>query len=112
MAGRPSLTTKFHSQTHSGILVQRAVGLGQLQAQAETRRILSQAAPGFLCPEGSRQIIQSRSVFLSLFSGVSVFLENRFQLWLQAETGRLLWLTALMFLSVEHSRWVPLGPGM
>jgi len=37
------------------IWVQRAVAQVQLRAQTETGRILSQTAPQFLCPEGSRQ---------------------------------------------------------
>nr|AAQ96214.1 LRRGT00001 [Rattus norvegicus]AAS66205.1 LRRG00114 [Rattus norvegicus] len=39
----------------TGIWIQRAVSQVQLWAQAETGRILSQTAPGFLCPEGSRR---------------------------------------------------------
>jgi len=42
-----------------GLWVQRAVAQGQLRAQTETGRILSQTAPQFLCPEGS---IWSRNV--------------------------------------------------
>jgi len=39
--------------------------LGQLWEQAETGRVLSQTAPGFVCPEGSRQVPWSRSVGLT-----------------------------------------------
>ena len=43
------------------IWVWRAVAQGQFQAQTETRRILSQAASQFLCPEVSGQVTQRRS---------------------------------------------------
>ena len=39
-----------------GIWVWHAVSQDQLRAQMEIRRILSQAATHFLCPEGSRQV--------------------------------------------------------
>ena len=43
-----------------GILVVRTGAQSQLQAYMKTRLIFSQAAPQFLCPEGSRRIPQSR----------------------------------------------------
>ena len=39
-----------------GIGVWRAVAQDQLWVQMETGRVLSQAAPQFLCPEGSGQV--------------------------------------------------------
>ena len=44
-----------------GIWVWIAVTQNQLQVQTEPRRILSQADPQFLCPEGSGQVPLSRS---------------------------------------------------
>ena len=41
-------------------LIWRAVAQGQFQDQTETGKILSQAAPLFLCPEGSRWVPLSR----------------------------------------------------
>lgn len=49
---------------------------------------------------------------LPLLSGVSALLATGFQLWAQAETGRVLPLTAPRFLYPEDTRQVPLGPGM
>ena len=43
------------------IWVWRTVAQSQFWAQTETGRILSQATPWFLCPEGSRQVPQIRS---------------------------------------------------
>lgn len=39
-----------------GTGVQRAVGPGQVQAQAQTRMVLSQMAPALLCPEEARRV--------------------------------------------------------
>ena len=46
-----------------GIWVQRSVAQGQLQKPMETGKILSQAAPRFHCPEGSRRVPQSRIAY-------------------------------------------------
>ena len=43
------------------IWVWKTVAQDQLQVQMETRRILSQAASQFLCPEGSGQVLQKIS---------------------------------------------------
>lgn len=49
-----------------GIFVQRTVGTGEHQAQAETRSILSQLAQGFLYPESSRRVSMVEMVVLHL----------------------------------------------
>ena len=49
----------------SSIWVWRAVAQGQLWAQMEITRTLSQASPWFLYPEGSRRVSQSRNVGLT-----------------------------------------------
>jgi hypothetical protein len=48
-----------------GIWVWRAVAQGQVWPQMETGRILSHAAPWFLCPEGSQWVPLSRNVGLT-----------------------------------------------
>jgi hypothetical protein len=45
----------------SGICICSSVAQDQLQTQMETRSLLSQAAPWFLCPEGSGWIPLSRN---------------------------------------------------
>jgi len=63
------------------------MGLGQLHVQAETVNLLSQTAPGFVCPAGSRWVAQSRRVGLtSALLPLPVLLATGFQLWVQAET--------------------------
>ena len=91
--------------------------------QMETGKILLQAAPWFLCPEGLRQVPLCRSGGLtcahrhvhtpgrpalswSYFVCSSVVHD---QLWAQKETGRNLFQAAPQFLCPEGSGWVPLG---
>lgn len=90
-----------------GITVQRAVGPGQFQAHVETRRILSQMATGFLCPEGSRNVSLSRNRGLtSALRYISAFCD-----WLSAQcTGKVTVPDYLWILYSEGSRQFPLGP--
>ena len=46
-----------------GIWVRRAGAQGLLQGQMKMRRVLSQAAPQFLCPEDSGQVSETLSLF-------------------------------------------------
>ena len=88
----------------SGIWLQRSMSQGQLLAQMETRRVLSQAAPWFLRPDDSRQVPWSRSCGLPVFTGKSAVPRAQLspssiwvwstveqdQLPMQMETGRFL----------------------
>lgn len=98
--------------TPKGVKVQRAVGPGQFQAQAEARRILSQMAPDFLCPEDTRGVHWRRNCGLpSTFRCVRYIGD-----WLSAMTTVQDWqdhvLAAPRFLCLEGSRVVSGGSEM
>ena len=57
-----------------GIWIWSAVAQDQLWGQTETRGLPSQAAPQFLSPEGSMQVLMSRSVVLPVLTGLSTAL--------------------------------------
>jgi len=62
-----------------------------------------------VCPECSRWVLRSRSGGFTSLSGLSDVLEPCFQLWMQTETERILYLTVGRFLCTDGSRQVPLG---
>lgn len=58
--------------------IQRAGRPVQILAQAETRTMLSQMAPGLLCPEGCRNLSLSRNFGHNSTLSVSALLETGF----------------------------------
>jgi len=68
-----------------------------------------------VCPEATRRITWSRKVGLTSVLRCLQLLGSGFQLSFQAETRKVLPLTAPSFLcpeDTEGTRWVPLGSGM
>jgi hypothetical protein len=63
--GRPALSWRY---------VCSSVAQDQLWAQTETGRLLSQAAPLFLCPEGSRGFLWAAVEVLPALTGLSTLL--------------------------------------
>lgn len=71
------LTVQLYFQR---IFVQRTVGLGELQAQVETRSILCQTALGFLYSEMSRRIPLTEMAVFPLLPDFTPFLDVGFRL--------------------------------
>jgi len=70
------------------------------------------AAPDFCFLKPPGGLLGAEELVFPLLSAVPMFLVTGFHLWIQAETGNILPLTAPMFLYPKVTKQAPLGPGM